>query len=82
MKTVCLVLFALLAVAYTTTADEPRSSSTDLTKSGAPDTEGQIPVDIVYDEGAQPEAPKTQLNRQKRFLLTKLLLAKAALGAG
>lgn len=82
MKILLAVLFAIVGVTYAISpilledlADPPAHPK-------ATSTEDQIPVDVIYEgEPLTDPQPKT-LVRNKRFLLAKLLLAKAALGVG
>lgn len=78
MKTIFAVLFAIVAVTYAIPADTSKSTEVATQAKTIP-TEDQIPVQVVY--GDSNDEPKT-LVRNKRFLLAKLLFAKAALGVG
>lgn len=83
MKTFFVVLFAVVATTYAASVVQSGKSSDLANIDPASETGSEIPVQIVYDEQHQKgEESSTSLRRNKRFLLTKLLLAKAALGAG
>lgn len=82
MKTAIVVLFAVVATTYAASEGQTGKSSDLANLDPVEDTEGQIPVQVVYANQKVGDESTTSLRRDKRFLFAKLLLAKAALGAG
>lgn len=93
MKTSLVVLFSILAVALAIPADDPvdvadeiktskddaQVASVDKVDPPNPEIEGQIPVQIVYGNSGAEDTSNKEHSRPKRFLLSKLLFAKAVL---
>jgi len=80
MKILFAVLFATVALTYATSPAVVAQSTAAHPK--VTPTEDQIPVDVVYASEANENPQSKTLVRNKRFLLAKLLLAKAAIGIG
>lgn len=90
MKTSLVVLFSILAVALAIPGDDPVDAPSETgdnvklalvekTDSPQPEIEGQIPVQIVYGNTGAEDSSSKEHSRPKRFLLSKLLFAKAVL---
>lgn len=82
MKTFFVVVLAVVATTYATSVPLEGKSSDAANLDPVADTEGQIPVEVVYANQKDDEGSSTGGRRDKRFLFSKFLLAKAAFGAG
>lgn len=83
MKAMLVVLFAVVASACAASTAVQAGKSSDLADIDPTSENGaQIPVQVVLGSEEDAAEASPTLRRQKRFLLTKLLLAKAAVGAG